>query len=130
MEGDVCKMCRRQVLDLTGMDDVARLAFLRSCEGEVCVSYLAPARVAFAAMAAAAAVAAPMAAAACDPTQILMTAGSIRDPAHTQFVRDAGDSAVPVLPVAYEIKATARAPASTSADSSGKAKPIKAKARS
>jgi hypothetical protein len=135
MQGDVCKMCRRQVFDLTNMDDQQRLAFLRSCESEVCVSYLAPARIAVAALAAAAAAAAPIAAAAQQaaappPAGVMMLAGTIRDPAHTQFVHDAGDAAIPALPVVYETKSKTPAATPVSADSSGTAKPIKSKARS
>jgi hypothetical protein len=134
MEGDVCRMCRRQVTDLTHMDDAERLNFLRTCEGEVCVSYLAPARVAVAALAAAAAVAAPLAAAAqqaAPPTSgIMMLAGTIRDPAHTQLVHDAGDAAIPTLPVVYESKAKTPEATSATADSSVNTKPVRSKARS
>lgn len=39
MDGDFCRMCKRQVHDLTDMDRAAREAFLASCGGEVCVRY-------------------------------------------------------------------------------------------
>lgn len=101
-DGDVCRMCLRQVFDLTAMADAERAAFLAGCEGEVCVSYKAPLRIALAAMAASAAVAMPMAAAACDDTELTIVMGGIRDPAHTEYVQDAGDAAIPVLPIVYE----------------------------
>lgn len=39
MEGDFCRMCRREVHDLTAMDDAARAAFLAACGGDACVRY-------------------------------------------------------------------------------------------
>ena len=39
MEGDFCRMCRRDVHDLTGMDEARRSAFLASCGGDACVRY-------------------------------------------------------------------------------------------
>lgn len=39
MEGDFCRMCRREVHDLTDMDEAGRSAFLAACGGEACVSY-------------------------------------------------------------------------------------------
>lgn len=39
MDGDFCRMCKRQVHDLTDMDRAARQAFLAECGGEVCVRY-------------------------------------------------------------------------------------------
>ena len=44
MDGDVCRMCTRQVFDLTDMDDAGRTAFLAACSGETCVSYRLPVR--------------------------------------------------------------------------------------
>jgi len=58
MDGDFCRMCKRDVYDLTAMDEAARAAFLAECGGEVCVRYtvwMKPA-VAAAALAASAAV--------------------------------------------------------------------------
>jgi hypothetical protein len=108
MEGDFCRMCRRQVVDLTPMGDAQRIAFLKGCETEVCVSYLAPRRIALAAMAAAA-IALPTAAAACDDTtQIIdIVVGGIKDPAHTELIRDV-DLSAPELPVVYEAAPAAR----------------------
>jgi predicted Fe-S protein YdhL (DUF1289 family) len=61
MDGDQCRMCKRQVFDLTAMSDGERVAFLAGCrDEEVCVSYTIPVRPALAAAAlAAAAIALP-----------------------------------------------------------------------
>ncbi|HZF96469.1 MAG TPA: hypothetical protein VEZ20_16520 [Allosphingosinicella sp.] len=64
MDGDHCRMCDRQVFDLTAMSDGERLAFLAACTDEVCVSYSIPLRHAARAAMVAAAIAAPGAAAA------------------------------------------------------------------
>jgi hypothetical protein len=50
MDGEVCRLCKRQVHDLTDMDDAGRADFLANCGGEACVS-LFPARPAMAAAA-------------------------------------------------------------------------------
>ena len=64
MDGDHCRMCDRQVFDLTAMTDGERLAFLASCTDQVCVSYSIPLRRAARAAMVAAAIAAPTVAAA------------------------------------------------------------------
>ena len=38
MDGDVCRLCKREVFDLTHMTDGARREFLAGCANEVCVS--------------------------------------------------------------------------------------------
>jgi hypothetical protein len=67
MEGDFCQMCKRQVFDLTEMNDGERLVFMADCGGEVCISYQLPRQAAIAAALTFAAVAMPMAAAADTP---------------------------------------------------------------
>ena len=49
---DVCGLCHRRVHDLSAMDEHQRLAFLKACSGEICVTYRLPAAVAAAALAA------------------------------------------------------------------------------
>jgi hypothetical protein len=49
VDGDFCRMCKRTVHDLTGMDDGERAAFLGACGGDACVSYTAYVRPAVAA---------------------------------------------------------------------------------
>ena len=118
MDGDMCRMCKRNVFDLTAMDDGERLAFLAGCEEEVCVSYRLPLRPAVAAAALAAAsmsvpsiaqeaaapaveVASDLDAAAYDETEII-TVGGIKDPRNVELVEVDLDSSVPELPVVYE----------------------------
>lgn len=112
MDGDTCRMCKRVVHDLNGMDDGERVAFLSSCAEEVCVSYSFPMKPAIAAAALAFAALSPMAAAAQDApatapememTEIdYIVVGGIKDTANIEYVQDAADAAIPMLPVAYE----------------------------
>lgn len=107
LDGDVCRLCKREVFDLTAMGDAERVAFMKGCAGEVCVTYRMPMRTALAAAALAAAVAAvPTAAAACsDPTNVEMViVGGIKDPANVQYTKDTSDRNVPAVPVVYEPK--------------------------
>ncbi|MBO9713150.1 hypothetical protein [Sphingomonas sp.] len=39
MDGDFCRMCERQVHDLTDMTRAERADFLRACGGDACVRY-------------------------------------------------------------------------------------------
>jgi len=125
MDGDFCRMCERQVFDLTALDDGERRAFLAGCAGEVCVSYRVPLRGAIAAAALAAA-AVPTAAAAQDPVPPtaevegeiapddlswgVIIVGGIKDPANAEFVTLPEDESVPELPAVYEDEAPRAAP--------------------
>jgi predicted Fe-S protein YdhL (DUF1289 family) len=115
MDGDVCRMCKRQVFDLTSMTDGERLSFLSACEEEVCVSYAI--RPALRAAAVAAALAIPTAAAAQE--EMWITVGGINDPARVQMIEIADDGTLPELPVVYEEdtqpEAQAEAPGDTPA---------------
>jgi len=104
MDGDMCRMCKRQVVDITAMTDGERVAFLEGCETEVCVSYRLPVRPALAAAAiAAAAIVAPTAAAACEATSnVEIFMGGIKDTSNIEYVETASDRAIPVLPVVYD----------------------------
>jgi predicted Fe-S protein YdhL (DUF1289 family) len=120
MDGDFCRMCKRNVVDLTAWSDDQRVSFLASCETEVCVSYRVPIRPALVAAAMAAAVAALPAAAqdapvaavpaadvsadtAADPYEGMdIIVGGIKDPKNAEFVEDAADASMPALPVVYE----------------------------
>jgi len=106
MDGDVCRLCKRQVFDLTAMSDGERVAFLDGCEGEVCVSYKLTLRPAIAAAALAAAViAAPTMAAACDDDGVVVVmTGGIKDSKHVEYVQNPGDSKIPEIPVVYDTK--------------------------
>jgi len=94
MDGDHCRMCDRQVCDLTAMSDEGRLAFLAACRDEVCVSYSIPLRRTVRAAALAAAIAIPGATAArparTPPSVIqppvMVIAGGIAPPPQVQVV--------------------------------------------
>jgi hypothetical protein len=110
MDGDVCRMCKRQVHDLTAMSDGERDTFLRSCAGgEVCVSYRLRPTLVGAALAAAA-VCAPVAAAAQIETVIV---GGLRNTTHVEYIETAADRTTPVLPVIYENKDAKAKPQTT-----------------
>jgi len=107
MNGDTCRLCQRQVFDLSNMSDDQRVAFVRGCKDEVCVTYKFQVRPAVAAAALAAmAIAAPTAAAACSDATVetVIETGGIKDPAHVSFVQNSGDAAIPEMPVVYERK--------------------------
>ena len=107
MDGDHCRLCKRQVHDMTNWSDAHRVAFLRECGAEVCVSYRLPAA---AAALAAFAAATPMPAAAHDEPVMLdfevmeVIVGGITDPAAVEFVETTADAdtAAPELPVVYD----------------------------
>src|SRR5690349_3365138 len=67
LDGDFCRLCKRQVVDLGDWSDGERMAFLAGCTEEVCVSYKLPSRPALVAAALTASIAMlPAAAAAQD----------------------------------------------------------------
>lgn len=118
MDGDMCRVCKRNVFDLTAMDDGERLAFLAGCEEEVCVSYRIPMRAAVAAAALAAAavsvpamsqeVPAPEMEAAMESEPLpydesqMIVVGGIKDPKKVELVEIDSDSSAPELPIVYE----------------------------
>jgi predicted Fe-S protein YdhL (DUF1289 family) len=118
MDGDMCRMCKRQVIDIGAWSNDERVAFLAGCETEVCVSYTLPLRPALAA--AALAVAAIPAAAFAqeqvpaaaieDPgMELEVTVGGITDPRNVEFVAAEDLANLPDVPVAYEDEAPAPA---------------------
>ncbi len=133
MDGDVCRLCRREVFDLSAMSDGERVAFMKGCAGEVCVSYRLPLRPALAAAAiAAAAIAVPTAAAACsDSTEVeVLIMGGIKDPANVQYVKDMSSDAVPELPVVYESEQPAQAQAAVQSAGATTPAPVSSRAGS
>lgn len=120
MDGDFCRMCKRNVVDLTSWSDEQRVSFLASCETEVCVSYRLPLRPALAVAAMAATVAALPAAAQDAPVaqvaaveaapdaapvpdeEMYIIVGGIKDPKNAQFIEDPADAKMPAMPVVYE----------------------------
>jgi predicted Fe-S protein YdhL (DUF1289 family) len=108
MDGDVCRLCKRQVFDISEWTDDERAALLSGCADEVCVKYsfrpaLAAAMAAAALGTATAACAqeAPGAMATEDVYEEIMV-GGIVDPANVKYLTDGRDKAVPELPVFYE----------------------------
>jgi predicted Fe-S protein YdhL (DUF1289 family) len=118
LDGDICRLCKREVFDLTAMTDGERVSFMRSCNAEVCVSYRV--RPAIAAAVFSAALMAPTMAAACDGADIeTVVVGGIKKPQHVTYVETGeapADRAIPALPVSYEDPA--RKPAAAPAPSS------------
>lgn len=39
MDGDFCRMCKRDVYDITALDEAGRAAFFEACSGNACVRY-------------------------------------------------------------------------------------------
>lgn len=128
MDGDFCRMCRRQVFDITDWTDGERVAFLAGCREEVCVSYrivrpaLAAAALAAAAIPTAAAAQAqntapaPVLAVTAEEIgdtgmEVVITGGGITDPRNVEFVSEEELASTPDVPVAYEDEAPAPAPA-------------------
>ena len=133
MDGDMCRACKRQVFDLTGMSDDQRVAFMKGCSGEVCVSYRLPMRAALAAALTVAAIAVPTAAAACSDAveeTIVVTAGGIKDPANVQYVKDNSSDTAPQLPVVYEAANPAQAQAVQSGSNPAVPAPVSSRAGS
>ncbi|MEZ0244263.1 MAG: hypothetical protein ACAH11_12870 [Sphingomonas sp.] len=125
MDGDMCRMCKRNVVDITHWSDDERVSFLASCETEVCVTYRFPVRPALVAAAMAAAVAALPAAAQDAPAPDVtaqadapvyeedpeIMVGGIKDPRNVEMIEDVADAAIPEIPVVYETPAVATKPA-------------------
>jgi hypothetical protein len=107
LDGDVCRLCKREVFDLTAMSEAERIALIAGCKDEICVRYSFPVRPLAAAVVAAAVAGVPTAAAACSDAveTVYITGGGINDPANVQYVQVPEDKSVPMLPVVYEPKA-------------------------
>lgn len=122
IDGDFCRACETQVIDITAWSDAEREALVRGASGKICVSY----RPALVAAAMAAAVAALPAAAqdlsvsAAGASEISLqeplddsyddeiVVGGITDPAKAEFVEQGADRSIPELPVIEEDAAPAK----------------------
>lgn len=107
MDGDICRLCKREVFDLTAMTDGERVGFFADCATEVCVSYRLTGVAAAAALAVGALTAPVAAAAQTTPTPELVDVeyiivGGITDLDGVEFVQVEADTTVPELPVEYE----------------------------
>ena len=130
MDGEMCRICQRQVFDLSAMTDGERVAFIAGCEDDVCVSYRVPLRPALAAAAlAAAAMSVPAAAQEVPATAVEAGSpgealpvdgaaypgedwagdiGGIKDPKAVEMIEI--DTSLPELPVVYEDERAAAKP--------------------
>ncbi len=112
MDGSLCRLCKREVVDISAMDDAARVALIADCPDELCVSYKVAARSALAAMAMGAAmaslpvaaqdVATPPADTAIYEEDMVIIVGGLRAPKKTEWVKEDGKRAAPDLPVVYD----------------------------
>ena len=104
LDDDICRLCKREVFDLTDMSDADREIFFKSCDGEVCVSYKLPMGRAFAAaVVTTSGVLASTAAMAQENTYCdMIIVGGIKDPSHVQKVELDIDKSIPMLPVVFE----------------------------
>jgi predicted Fe-S protein YdhL (DUF1289 family) len=112
MDGDVCRLCKREVFDLTAMNDGERVQFLSACQGEVCVTYAFKLRPAVAAAALAASAfsfplaaqeaPAPTAAEVGHDDEWEIFVGGIKDAKNVEMIEDASDAMLADLPVEYE----------------------------
>ncbi len=120
MDGSTCRMCQREVHDLTAMNEPDRRAFLAACEGSVCVSYKVPARAAIAALAMSAGIAALPAVAQEAPAPAVagqavpeedyeIFVGAVKDPTKAKWTKAPRQTA-PKLPIVYEDEGGADAP--------------------
>ncbi len=121
MDGDFCRMCQRQVHDISAMSDDERVALIAGCKEEICVSYRVSAKTALAAAAMSAALGMPMAAAAQDAgvqgfsdegdySQAIIV-GGLKKPKQAKWVDTKKPAGMAELPVVYETEPTKPAPA-------------------
>jgi hypothetical protein len=130
MEGDMCGICKTQVVDMSAWSDDEGRAFVANRKEATCITYRMPLRPALAAAALAVAALPTMAAAqqasppppaeaqapADDPESaeivgVMIVLGGINDPANVEFLSAEELAAVPEAPVAYEDEAPAPPPA-------------------
>lgn len=110
LEGDLCRMCDRRVVNLNPLSDAERVSLISACKDQICVSYNL--RPAIAAALTIAAIGAPMSAAAQDVVieEDAIIVGAILEPASVQYILDAASADLIDLPVIYDDEPTAPAP--------------------
>lgn len=110
LEGDLCRMCDRRVVDLNAFTDAERIALMSGCKEHICVSYNL--RPAIAAVLTLAAIGAPMSAAAQDASmdEFEVIVGGILDPSAVEYISAEADQAAPAMPVIYDDEPAAPAP--------------------
>jgi predicted Fe-S protein YdhL (DUF1289 family) len=123
MDGSMCRMCQREVIDLNGMSDDDRVALMEGCSEEVCVSYTLPIKQTIAAAMLGAALGGLPAAAqdaewpeptaeavddvVCadgveDYEDVVIIVGGIKDKSDVTYIDTEADLDIPELPVTYE----------------------------
>lgn len=114
MDGSLCQLCKREVVDISAMSDAERVALVAGCPDELCVSYKVAARSALAALAMGAAVSSlPAAAQDTAPASdsysddIVIIVGGLRAPEKTKWVREDARR-LPALPVVRDDQPAAR----------------------
>lgn len=119
MQGDFCRMCERQVHDITAMSDAERIALVAGCKDEICVSYSLTAKTALAAAALGAAFGMPAAAAAQDASAAVedesysmeIIVGGLKAPKDVAWVEAKRPANLAELPVVYETGTSDATPA-------------------
>lgn len=116
VDDNICRLCHREVHDITAMSTADRHALVAGCSGEICVSYRLVAKSAIAAAALGASLGSPAFAQSEAPTPteatdgdfclegevVIVTAGGLKAPEAVEWLAVDLDEARPAMPVVYE----------------------------
>ncbi|MEZ5970921.1 MAG: hypothetical protein R3C31_03855 [Hyphomonadaceae bacterium] len=104
MDGDLCRLCDRRVVDLNPLSSAERVALISGCKEKICVSYNL--RPAVAAALTVAAIGTPLSAAAQDASmdEVEIIVGTIIEPNTVEYVSE--PVALIELPVIYDDEQT------------------------
>ncbi|WP_077146012.1 hypothetical protein [Sphingopyxis sp. KK2] len=116
VDGDICRLCDREVHDITDLSSRDRRALVAGCSGEICVSYRLVAKSALAAAALGASLGSPAFAQSDTPAPteaadgdfclegdvIIVAAGGLKAPDAVEWLAVDLDDARPAMPVVYE----------------------------
>ncbi|KQZ61322.1 hypothetical protein ASD67_18970 [Sphingopyxis sp. Root1497] len=116
MDGDTCRLCHREVHDISDLSSAARQALVAGCSDEICVSYKVPVKSALAAMALGASMATPayaqideVLAVDGEPTSgeycledNYIIVGGLKKPGEVEWLTADLDSSLPDMPVVYD----------------------------
>ena len=144
LDGDICRLCDREVHDITDLSVTARRALVAGCSGgERCVSYRVPVKSALAAMALSASMATPafaqvdeVLATEAEPTsgeycfednQIIV--GGLKKPGEVEWLTADLDNSLPDMPIVYDDEPAATSMATPSQASSASTDTHDARAR-
>ncbi|WP_077146011.1 hypothetical protein [Sphingopyxis sp. KK2] len=116
MDGDICRLCHREVHDISDLSSAARQALVADCADELCVSYKVPVKSALAAMALGASMATPAFAQIdevlavegepasgeyCLEDQYIIV-GGLKNPGAVEWLTADLDTSLPDMPVVYD----------------------------